>query len=190
MSPARKKTKPTGIFQLKVTLSEVEPAIWRRLLVPSNITLGTLHHALQAAMGWMDSHLHQFMFRDRTFSDPSVAEGEFEFEDERKIRLDAVVGIGQSLVYEYDFGDSWEHELLVEESLEPDERLQYPLCVAGARACPPEDVGGVGGYENFVQAIKDPDREDHDQMVAWVGGLFDPEGFDVNAANRALREGR
>lgn len=187
----RKKSAPKSIFQLKVSLRDIEPEIWRRVLVPSNIPLGRLHAVLQAAMGWTNSHLHQFRLRDRTFSDPRLDDtGDLEFEDERKLALDRLVGAGQSLQYDYDFGDGWEHEVLVERVLEPDERLHYPICTAGARACPPEDVGGPGGYEEFLRALADPKQADHDQMVTWIGGVFDPDGFDVNLTNRALREVR
>lgn len=189
MARRKKKTEPTTIFQLKVAVADIEPEIWRRVLVPADIGLGRLHAVLQAAMGWTNSHLHQFRLRDRTFSDPRLdVDGELEFEDERKVTLDRLVGKGQALQYEYDFGDSWEHELMIEKVVEPDSRLHYPLCIGGARACPPEDVGGVGGYLEFLIALRDREHGDHDQMVTWIGGAFDPEGFDLNLTNRALRD--
>jgi hypothetical protein len=181
-----RKTTPS-VFQLRVTLKYVEPAIWRRLLVPADITLGKLHFVLNEVMGWTDSHLHSFGFADRKFGDPQLDDdGELDFEDERKVKLAGLVRTGQSLRYDYDFGDSWVHEVLVEKQLEADERLSYPLCIGGARACPPEDCGGVPGYERLVGVLANSDDDEHDELVSWVGGHFDPEGFDVNRTNHAL----
>lgn len=186
--PRKPRSSPTRIYQLKVALQGVEPPVWRRVLVPSDIKLGKLHFVLQDVMGWTNSHLHQFLLRDRAFGDPSHDEDdELGFEDERKVKLDHLVVVGQSLTYEYDFGDGWTHELLVEKAVEPDHRFFYPVCVGGARACPPEDCGGVGGYEDLLRVLSDPEDEEHDNMLTWVGGFFDPEGFDVNAVNRKLR---
>ncbi|MHB8878879.1 MAG: plasmid pRiA4b ORF-3 family protein, partial [Myxococcaceae bacterium] len=189
--PRRTRKAPTSIFQLKVTLQGVQPAVWRRLLVPADIALARLRMAINEAMGWWNAHLHQFRLRDRTFGDPSVDDtGDLEFEDERRAKLNQLVGAGQALVYEYDFGDGWDHEVLVEEAPDVDERLSYPVCIGGARACPPEDCGGTGGYENLLAQLADPSHEEHDSSLTWVGGHFDPEGFDVNRTNRALRDMR
>ena len=184
---ARRTRTSTEILQVKVTLNGIRPLIWRHLLVRSDMTLARLHFALQEAMGWTNSHLHMFVIGDRRIGDLRQDEGELGLEDERKVKLGELIGPGQSLTYEYDFGDGWIHEVKVEKGLERDERLHYPLCVGGARACPPEDVGGDGGYEDFLAALADPDHERHDDYVSWAGGVFDPEGFDLNAVNRALR---
>jgi hypothetical protein len=184
----RIQKRTASILQLKITLDHVEPAIWRRLLVPSDITLGTLHFVLNEAMGWTNSHLHAFALRDRTFGDPGLdPDGELGHEDERKVMLDRLVAEKQSLRYEYDFGDSWEHEVLVEKRLEVDARFHYPLCIGGERACPPEDCGGPPGYAGLVVALADANSAEHDELRTWVGGHFDPEGFDVNRTNQALR---
>jgi len=152
--PRRAPAAPTSIFQLKVTLEEISPPIWRRILVPSNLTLDKLHAVLQKAIGWTNSHLHQFTMHERRIGDPRVdEEAGPQLEDERKVRLGHLLDEGKRCIYEYDFGDGWTHELLVEKVLVPDERIQYPSCIAGARACPPEDVGGVGGYEDFLEAL-------------------------------------
>lgn len=112
-------------------------------------------------------------------------------QNERRVTVAQLVPeAGSSFVYEYDFGDSWEHEILVEQILEPEEHVHYPLCIGGARACPPEDVGGVPGYAEFLEAIRDPEHEEHDNMLIWAGGDFDPEGFDRNRVNAALRRFR
>jgi hypothetical protein len=186
--PRRSRDASPRIYQLKVSLAEIEPLVWRRLLVPSAITLAKLHSVLQEAMGWTNSHLHQFTSRNRLFGNPAHdKDGELALEDERKVKLDELVGEGQSLLYEYDFGDGWSHEVLVEKVLAPDERLSYPLCIGGARACPPEDCGGPPGYENLLAAVAHPEHEDHDDIVRWVGGYFDPEAFDTNRVNATLR---
>lgn len=152
------------------------------------MTLGTLHFVLNEVMGWTNSHLHAFALRDRTFGDPGLDPGgELGHEDERKVKLDSLVGEKQSLRYEYDFGDSWEHDVLVEKRLEADARLYYPLCIGGERACPPEDCGGPPGYAGLVVALADSNNAEHDEILTWVGGHFDAEGFDVNRTNQALR---
>jgi hypothetical protein len=187
--PKRAAKRSVAVFRLHVELEGVSPPIWRRLLVPSNVTLARLHTALNVVMGWTNSHLHQFVLRDRRFGDVTMDDAdELEIEDERKARLDALVGAGQSLHYEYDFGDGWLHRVEVEQILEADPRLSYPLCVGGARACPPEDCGGPPGYQNLLAALRDERGEEHDALLTWVGGHFDAEGFDVNRTNAELRE--
>jgi hypothetical protein len=111
---------------------------------------------------------------------------DLNMEDERKVRLQSLVSPGQSLIYEYDFGDGWQHAVLVEKQLEPDPRFSYPLCTGGARACPPEDCGGPLGYADFLMALKDPTHPEHDDTVTWTGGGFDPKGFSLNSVNMAL----
>lgn len=187
--PKRTRKALTNIFQLHVELEDISPPVWRKVLVPSNITLAALHTALNELMGWTNSHLHQFLLRDRIFGDKRADDfGELEFEDEKKFCLDDLIGEGQVISYEYDFGDGWTHHVKVEKKLEFDRRLAYPLCVAGARACPPEDCGGPPGYESLVAKLRDPKDAEHDDLVTWVGGFFDPEGFDVNRTNNGLRE--
>ena len=117
-----------------------------------------------------------------------IEEDADDLEDERKTRLATLLQRkGDQLLYQYDYGDSWEHVVAVESVMPPDERLHYPLCVGGARACPPEDCGGVHGYEEFLAAIATPKDPEHDRMLTWIGGYFDPESFDANAVNRAIR---
>lgn len=184
----RASKQKASVFQIKVTLLDVEPLVWRRLLVPADIKLGQLHFVVNEAMGWTCSHLHSFVVGERVFGDPRLDEDrELGFEDERKVKLDGLVQEGQTLRYDYDFGDGWQHEILIEKHAKPDTRADYPLCIAGARACPPEDCGGVPGYEGLLRALADSDDEEHDECLTWVGGCFDPEGFDVNRTNEALR---
>jgi hypothetical protein len=175
------------IYQVKVTLKHSKPPIWRRILVRSDITLAELHRILQAVMGWWDYHLHQFIVGQTYFGQPHPDYG-FDMRDERRVRLNQIVtGEGAKFGYEYDFGDSWEHILLLEKVLEPEPGQQYPVCVEGRRACPPEDVGGVWGYEVFLEAIGDPEHPEHEDYLEWIGGEFDPEEFDLDAVNAVLR---
>jgi len=176
------------IAQIKVSLQDVEPAIWRRLEVPAEIKLARLHVALQAAMGWQDYHLHAFRIGDIEYGlpDPDYEPMGVPLKDDRRATLRSLVSVGESFVYEYDFGDGWEHEILVEAVLAPRPRTRYPRVVDGARACPPEDVGGPPGYEGFLEAVGDPRHAEHDSMLDWAGGSFDAEAFDTDAANREL----
>ncbi len=186
--PRRSRSAPKAVYQLKITLEDIKPPVWRRLLVPADIPLHKLHAVLQEAMGWTNSHMHQFSLRDRCFADTSMIEdaGGLNMEDERKVQLEDLVGPGQLLIYEYDFGDGWRHTVLVEKQLEPDLHFSYPLCIGGARACPPEDCGGPPGYANFLKALKDSNHPEHDDIVRWAGGVFDPNGFSLNSVNMAL----
>jgi hypothetical protein len=183
-----KTTIPGRVYQLKVSLKYFRPTIWRRIEVPSDLTLGELHMVLQAAMGWTNSHLHQFMVGKTYYSEPEFDEtGELNFKDERKVRVSTVLSTSKRKIrYEYDFGDSWEHEIVLEKSLPRDLTVKYPRCTGGARACPPEDCGGVGGYADFLEAIANPDHEEHDECLEWIGGEFDPDKFDVKSFDDAL----
>jgi len=157
--------------------------------VPCNITLGELHHILQAVMGWWDYHLHQFIVGRTYYGAPHPDYDDFmDMRDESQVRLNQIADEGSRFVYEYDFGDSWEHVLLVEKVLEPEPGQQYPVCIKGKRACPPEDVGGVWGYYGFLEAIRNPDHSEHEMYVEWIGGEFDPETFDLDGINAALRD--
>mgnify|MGYP002279009582 CR=1 FL=1 len=191
MFVAAAKHKAIKVYDLHVELEHIEPVIWRRLLVPARITLPKLHDLLQVAMGWTDSHLHCFHIGERTFGMAGADLEELGMLDERRRTLESVLGDSlREFVYEYDFGDGWRHWIEVERVARPNPDWFYPLCIAGERAAPPDDVGGPPGYEQFLAAIKDSAHEDHDSMLTWVGGAFDPEGFDLNAINRALRFGR
>ena len=184
-----KEARPASIYQLKITLRYIRPPVWRRVQVPTDIMLAKLHRIIQVAMGWYDSHLHQFIVGETYYGVPSIDEfSELELKDERRARLNQVLSKPKKkIIYEYDFGDGWEHEILLEKILQPDPAVRYPRCVDGARACPPEDCGGTGGYENFLVAIRDPDHEEHDEYLEWIGGEFDPEEFDLEELDTALR---
>jgi hypothetical protein len=179
------KNKPISVYQLKVTLKNSKPPIWRRIQVNSDINLYRLHQNLQVMMGWTDSHLHQFIVHGEYYGTPDP---DFEVTNETSIKLDRVVSeAGDKFVYEYDFGDSWEHSILVEKILQPETGVNYPICLTGKRACPPEDCGGIWGYGDLLEAMQDPTHPEHKDMLEWLGGSFDPEVFDVDIVNQRLK---
>jgi len=182
-------SKPVQIYQIKVTLRKSQPPIWRRIRLRSDVTLAKLHRILQCAMGWEDAHLHQFVIRDEHYGMPDEDDlGPSETRDERKYKLsDVMLAEGSQFTYLYDFGDNWEHILVIESTLPPQEGVQYPSCLAGGRACPPEDLGGLPGYENFLEAISDPAHPEHKDFSEWIGAPFDPDTFDVDEVNERLR---
>jgi hypothetical protein len=179
-------TMPRQIYQLKVALTEIAPPVWRRLLIPAGYTLDRVHRVIQYAMGWQDLHLHSFEIGGQQYGEPDPV-GELALRDELDARLDTVAGKGDVFRYTYDFGDWWEHEVTVEDVFvaEPDER--YPACVDGARACPPEDVGGAYGYEEMLAALADSHHARHEPIRAWLGRDFDPEDFNPSRATTLLR---
>ena len=183
-------TRPSqpSLYQLKVTLRDIRPPIWRRFLVPENISLRRLHDALQMVMGWGDSHLHEFDVDGVLYGPPDRELGEPR-ESETRTKLNQVLrSPGDRLNYEYDFGDGWSHVVLLEKIREGGAAKFYPMLVAGRRACPPEDVGGPPGYLNFLEALADPQHPEHAEMLQWAGGSFDPEAFDVDSADPGLHE--
>lgn len=174
------------IVQLKVSLADVTPPVWRRVLVPGGYTLDRVHRVIQCVMGWQDCHLHSFDIDGVQYGRPDP-EGELRLRDELDVRLDAVATKGGRFRYTYDFGDWWDHEVTVEDifGADPDER--YPMCLDGERACPPEDVGGPFGYRQFLAALADPDHPEHEPMRRWLGRRFDPSAFDADRASTLLR---
>ncbi len=190
MARAR-KTQPAAprAYQLKVTLQEVRPPIWRRFTVRDDITLLKLHELLQVIMGWSDSHLHQFVAGGMRFNRP-----EFDLppprKDEARIRLREVLKKpADRLVYEYDFGDGWEHVVVLEQVLAHEPRARYPVILDGKRACPPDDCGGPPGYEHLLEVLAAADHPEHEDLLEWAGGQLDPERFDVGALNRVFHGG-
>ncbi len=173
-------------YLLKIQLVDIEPAIWRRFVVPVGITLDRLHDVIQIVMGWTDSHLHEFTIGNKRYTEypesreEGLACGRFRLGDLLKQK-------GRTFLYMYDFGDSWEHELVLEENryFNPEQRSEL-FCLEGERACPPEDVGGVPGYFEFCNALKDSNHEEHESYMEWSGGEFDSEKFDADAVNLEL----
>jgi hypothetical protein len=187
ISPADRSAVPQ-LYQLKVTLMDSKPPIWRRLLVRGDTTLARLHRVIQEAMGWYDGHLHTFEVRGAEYSKANP-EWMSPMKDERKATLAGLrLTVRSKFLYTYDMGDGWEHQLVVEAVTDAEtKRPRWARCLAGARACPPEDVGGTGGYEYFLEAIRDPKHKEHKEMLEWIGGEFDPEAFSVAEADEALK---
>ena len=189
----KKSTSKAGqIYELEIWLIDIEPRIWRRFTVPANIKLPCLHDVIQDVMGWTDSHLHAFTVEDDRYSYPHPGLDMDDDElDERNVKLiDLVLRPKDRFVYEYDFGDGWNHVVEVVKFGPSEAGVKYPVCLAGERACPPEDSGGPWNYEDFLDAILDPDHEEHQEMLDWVGDSFDPEIFDAKEVNRLLRMNR
>lgn len=186
---ARRPSGDTGtVYQLKVGLRGSKPPIWRRLEVPADIGLGALHHVIQVAFGWDDSHLHVFETPAGNFG---RADAELGHRAESSVTLAQVASAqGSRLRYTYDFGDDWEHEIVVEKVAPADAAVGYPRCTGGRRAAPPEDCGGVWGYDDLLRVLADPADPEHEERLDWLGlddpADFDPAAFDVEAVNRAL----
>jgi len=181
------RATPRTVHRLRIELLEVRPSVWRRVEVPSEITLAELHDVIQTAMGWTDSHLHQFEIHGQRFGLPSPEDWE-PVHDERRVRLVEVLPAPEErALYEYDFGDGWCHDVMVEEIATAETGTTYPICVAGRRACPPEDVGGPGGYARMLEVLASPDDPEREEFIDWLGGAFDADAFDLGATNRALR---
>jgi hypothetical protein len=179
-------------LQIRVTLDEIEPAIWRRLVVPWTWHLGQLHLVIQAAFNWWNYHLHEFRIGGLRYGDPDSDDWGHETSartfDEREVRLlDLDREPGLTLTYLYDFGDDWHHTVEIETLLALDEAPRAATCVAGARARPPEDVGGVPGYERFLAVMADPDDPEHADLKRWCGGHFDPEWFDLPLTDKDVK---
>ncbi len=210
--PKKHNVQPAQIHELKITLRGSKPPIWRRIAVPSDMRLNDLHNVIQVVMGWGNYHLHQFvvpniqpkptreelasldwqaryekltMCRDRCWSDPRMeVEGA---ENEKKVKLcEMAPAVKSKFIYEYDFGDSWEHQIEVVKISPPAEGVKYPVCLAGELACPPEDSGGVWGYYEKLEVLKNPKREDYKDTFEWMGDNFDPEHFNLKKVNAAL----
>ncbi len=174
-------------YQFKVVLRGISPPIWRQFQVWEDATLAQLHRILQMVMGWENYHLYEFRIGGEIYGDPDL-DDEREINDAKKIRIRNVLpGVGVEFEYVYDFGDYWRHDLLLENVLQPDPETAYPRCIAGERSCPPEDVGGSGGYEDYLEALANPEHEEHQNMKQWRGP-FDPEPFSVDGVNRQLEK--
>jgi Plasmid pRiA4b ORF-3-like protein len=193
VNPVAAKSAPP-IYQLKVELLGSEPPIWRRLQVPGTANLGWLHAVLQTAMGWTNSHLHHFLTGKARYSDPRHNEdlgfGDEPDRDENTALLSGIAPKkGAKFNYEYDFGDSWQHEITAERILPPGSGFAASAhCLGGARACPPEDCGGIWGYANLLEVLGNLKHPEHKSMKEWLGGPFDAEMFDTAHINTWLRK--
>lgn len=177
---------PREVLELRVQLQYCEPPIWRRLRIRSTATLADLHGAIQVAMGWSDSHLHEFFIGGRRYG-PLHEDASEELIDEVTVTLQALkLAKGARFLYSYDFGDNWEHELRVEKVEAVSAEPLHPLCLDGARAGPPEDCGGPPGYQELLDALANPRHPRHRELRRWVGKEWEAERLDLDAANRAL----
>jgi len=187
------KKKYNQVYQFKIALEGIKPPIWRRIQVPETYTFWDLHVAIQDAMGWSDYHLHLFEVRDpSTGMKVEIGIPEKEFGEEGATLAETKQKIAdyfsmenRTADYVYDFGDNWEHKIQLEKILPREKGVEYPICIKGKRACPPEDCGGIWGYADFLEIIANPEHEEHEEMLEWVGGEFDPEHFDVEEVSFA-----
>ncbi len=194
--PARPQPEPaTGpVYQFKITLKESQPPIWRRFQI-LDCTLDKLHEHIQAAMGWTNSHLNHFTIEGRLYGDPMLMAETFEelnYADSTTTMIHEILpesGQRFRFEYEYDFGDSWLHDVLFEGRLGPEPGQSYPVCLEGENACPPEDVGGIWGYRDFLAALADPEHENHAQMREWIGRRFNSKAFNPVAATNSMKRG-
>lgn len=177
------------VFQVLVTLHGIEPSVWRRLEV-EDCCLSALHRIIQAAMGWQDCHMHCFEIGSQKYTSEKTI-GDLGWDSDDSITLNEIVSAGHdSFIYTYDMGDHWDHTIKIEKTVTAKPSAQYPRCTGGKRACPPEDCGGVPGYQEFIRAICDPKHAEHAARLEWVGGQFDPTAFDREEINRDLRRVR
>lgn len=187
---AKKSSKPKQIYQLEIWLAEIDPRIWRKFEVPSDIRLAKLHRVIQAVMGWTDSHLHSFSAGEDEYGMPDLDEDMYDsgMMDETRANLtDLVTRPKDRFVYTYDYGDNWEHIIELVEIKEPQSGIKYPVCLAGERACPPEDCGGPWNYPDFVKTMQGKNTKQRREFIEWLGYEFDPEEFDIEEVNKVLR---
>jgi Plasmid pRiA4b ORF-3-like protein len=184
MATSKRPPASGSICQLKVTLRDVAPPIWRRLLVRNTTSLATLHAIIQEAMGWQNYHLWEFVVGSGHYEAPDP---EATGRDATKVKLkDLPLAVGRSFDYVYDPGDDWQHEIVLEDRLPADSDRFYPACTGGARACPPEDSGGVGQYAEILRIMQSAEDPEFRQTMEWLGEGFHPEVFDLRATNRIL----
>jgi Plasmid pRiA4b ORF-3-like protein len=178
------------VHRLKITLRGIRPPIWRRIEVPTNLSLFELSAVLEAAMGWLGGHLHAYDAGGVTYQLPDDYDSPFgrRIVDERKARLGRVLpSVGAKMTFDYDFGDGWQHDVVVEAIGPGDKNVTYPRCVTGRRACPPDDCGGPWGYGDLLEVLADPNHPEHAARLEWCGGPLDPEAFDIEATNTAMQ---
>ena len=189
----RQDGKPVPVYRFKISLDEAQPPIWRRIET-KDVNLGRLHDFVQTAMGWTNSHLHCFKIGDKEYTDPRLIDDEFDDQGQisyARVRIsDLVAEYGSKLQfgYLYDYGDGWQHTIQLEKVTDAEPRVHYPRCIGGERACPPEDIGGVWGFAEFVEAIEDPKHEQHEEYLEWCGP-YDPNDFDPAQATRQMKRG-
>ena len=189
---AKTKKASAEVYQLKIVLAGTQPPVWRRVQVPGNVSLARLHKVIQLCMGWSGTHMHHFVVGRECYAPPAKGDdrGAAQVIDEARVKLgDLKVKIKKSFLYEYDFGDSWQHVIHVEKVIAAKETiLKYPVLLDGGRACPPEDIGGIPGYEDFLAALQDPADEENAELIEWYGNDYDPDRLDIAAINKLLKK--
>jgi hypothetical protein len=181
--------KTHAVYQLKVVLKYISPPIWRRLTVSSSTTLTDLHKVIQIAMGWTNSHHHQFVAGGKRYGEPDPDFNDGTMEETGVTIGSLLISEKQSLLYEYDFGDGWEHSVTLEKIIPTDIPHYTPNCTDGRRGCPPEDVGGPPMYDDFLKAFNDPSHPEHQELLKWAGDLYDPEKCDIEEINEMMAQG-
>jgi len=189
MATIKKLAETQRIYQLHVSLRDINPMIWRRLWIPGSLKLSKLDRVIQESFGWTNSHLHEFQIAGERYGMPDVEGMDDDGpKDDKKFTVAKVLkATVTEFEYEYDFGDGWRHHVVVEGIMDATPYNDWPLCLTGENACPPEDVGGTSGYELFLESMADPEDAEHFENWNWYGGPFDPKGFDVNTTNARIR---
>jgi len=181
---------PDLIYQIKVTLKEIRPPVWRRIQVTDETRLDRLHEILQILMGWADIHLHEFVVNGISYGDTSMDTGR-DMKNEKRVSLSKVLSVEKTkFLYIYDWGHYWEHEILLEKRIPFQRGTRYPVCLSGKRACPPENCGGPSGYQELLEILSDSSHSKHEERFGWLSGDFDSEKFDMESVNRTLRGSR
>ncbi len=179
------------IYQIKISLKGFSPKIWRRILVHPDLFLPDFHKIIQTTMGWENYHLHQFIANGIEFTQKSEDDDWWDnvkSVDYENVKIsDLLVEEKDKIIYEYDFGDGWEHDIVLEKILPVESGVKYPICIGGKNNCPPEDVGGVSGYAYMLEVLSNPKHEEYEMFIEWLGGPFDPEYFDKNEINELLQ---
>jgi len=180
-----------NIYQIQVSLKGFKPKIWRRVLMQPDLSLADFHKLIQTVMGWTNSHLHQFI-KNRTYYTKRYPGDDLWDEMDNVDYKDMLISDllkkeKEKIIYEYDFGDSWEHEIVLEKIIPYDNKTKYPLCLTGKKNCPPEDCGGAWGYADMLDILNQPDHEEYESYIEWLGEEFDPEYFDKNEINKMLK---
>ena len=179
------------IYQIQIALKGSKPKIWRRLLIPSDTSLPKLHEIIQIAMGWEGYHLHQFEKNNICYSTKSIEDdmwGGVDIVDYKRIKISSLlISEKDKIKYEYDFGDSWEHDVILEKITDVTEKPKHAVCIAGKRNCPPEDCGGIWGYEDLLEILKNPEHAEYQEMLDWLGDEFDAEYFSKDETNQLLK---
>jgi Plasmid pRiA4b ORF-3-like protein. len=176
------------IYQFRIELEGIEPTIWRSVQLNDDTQLLDLHYAVQIAMGWYDSHLYQFELNGKHYGDPEALEDETTIDDSMVDILEIFKNEKDSIRYTYDFGDDWKHTITLEKIIDVKKPLEHMLCVGGKRNCPPEDCGGIPGYLEILETLKNPDTPEYEELTNWLGEVFDPEFFDMQIINECFRE--